>query len=333
MFDLGERFVSQNDVRQESGNDLHTHDLGAQPRRRSEMVLPSIERDVPDEHSDQTSLHGETGQVNPLGSYQPLRRGLQQLHAPSTINLDDYEELPSSKRRRVDNQQPVSSHGQSRTILVPIEQVDDRRPRYEQLHEAVYRGDREDFFPDKRIVPLPPKGERSRSPIHHQELQLSPPRNQIMRRPGQVADRVEPYPQSRDHYQIPLSRSENVEDLQFYSRANFAPPEYSNDSPCFFQSSQFAPRRLESSDLGFPSRPNDGVIANSDRAYADSDGMTRRLQPFQVDERPMPSRFSEMSINYRQREDDRRPDRVTYLPVTATADLHRHTRPLRGALT
>lgn len=333
VFDLGERFVSQNDIRRENGDDLYGHDFGAQSRRRSEMVLPSIERDIRDEHSDQTSLHGKTRQVNPFGSYPSLHHGTQPLPAPSIINLDDYEELPSSKRRRIDEQQPVSSHGQSRTILVPIEQLDDRRPRYEQPHEAVYRGGGEDFVSDKRIVPLPPKGERARSPITHQELQFISPRKQIMRQPDQVADRVEWYPPSRDHYQVPLSRSENVEDLQFPSRTDFAPREYLNDSPSFLQPSHFASRRLERSDSGFPSRHNIGAIANSDRAYAESDGMRSRLQTLGLAERSMPSRFSDMSMDYTPREDDRRPDRVTYLPVTAMADSHRDPRPLRGALT
>ena len=333
VFDIRERFVSQNDVRGENGDDFLAHDFGVQLRQRSEMVLPSIEREIRDEHSDQTSLHGKTRQVNPFGSYPHLHRGMQPLPAPSIINLDDYEELPSSKRRRIDEKQPVSSHGQSRTILVPIEQLDDRRPRYEPPHEAVYRGGREDFVSDKRIVPLPPKGERARSPISHEELQLISPRKQIMRQPDQVADRVDWYPPSRDHYQIPLSRPENVEDLQFPSRTDFAPREYLNDSPSFLQSSQFASRRLESSDSGFPSRHDVGAIANSDRAYADPDGMRSRLQPLGLAERSMPSRFSDMSIDYTQREDDRRSDRVTYLPVTAMADLHRHPRPPRGALT
>lgn len=332
VFDLGERFVSQNDFRRENGDDFYAHDFGAQSRQRSEMVLPSIERDIRDEHSDQTSLHGKTRQVNPFGSYLPLHRGMQPLPAPSIINLDDYEELPSSKRRRIDEQQPVSSHGQSRTVLVPIEQLDDRRLRYEQPHEVVYRGGGEDFVSDKRIVPLPPKGERARSPISHQELQLISPRKQTLRQPDQVADRVEWYPPSRDHYQIPLSRPEDVEDSQFPSRTDFTPREYFNHSPSFLQSFQFASRRLESSDLGFPSRHNVGAIANSDRAYADPDGMRSRLQPLGLAERSMPSRFSDMSIDNTQREDDRRPDRVTYLPVTAMADVHQHPRPSRGAL-
>lgn len=332
VYDLGERFVSQDDVRRENGDDFHAHDFEARSRQRPEMVLPSIEREIRDEHSDQTSLHGKARQVNPFGSYPPLHRGMQPLPAPSIVNLDDYEELPSSKRRRIDEQQPVGSHGQSRTILVPIEQLDDRRPLYEQPHEAVYRGGREDFVSDKRIVPLPPKGERARSPISHQEFQLISPRKQMMRQPDQVADRVEWYPPSRDHYQIPLSRSENVEDLQFPSRTDFAPREYFNDSPSFLQSPHFASRRLEGSDSGFPSRHDVGAIANSDRAYADPDGIRSRLQPLGLAERSMPSRFSDMSIDYTQREDDRRPDRVTYPPVTAMADYHRHPKPSRGAL-
>lgn len=40
-----------------------------------------------------------------------------------------------------------------------------------------------------------------------------------------------------------------------------------------------------------------------------------------------------MSIYYRHRDEDRRPDRVTYVPCTTTADVHRHSRPSAGALT
>ena len=252
--------------------------------------------------------------------------------APSIVNLDDYEKLPNSKRRRIDNQQPVGSYGPARTILVPIEHIDDRRPRYERSHEAVYRDDMGHLISDKRIVPLPPKEERARSPISYQEPQLSSPRKQIKRPLDQVADPVERFPRPRDHYQIPLSRSENVEDLQFPSRAIFAPTEYSNDSPSFFDSSQFASRHLESSEPGFPSRHDVGVIANSDRAYAASDGMTRRLQPLEVAEKSMPSRLSDLSIDGRQREGDRRSDRIIHLPFTAASDFHRHTKPSTGAL-
>lgn len=330
-FDRGERFVSQNDNGQEDVNHLYTRDFEMRTRRRSEMVLPSIERDLPDEHSDWTSLHGKKRHVNPSGSDQTFTRGIPQLPAPSIIDLHDYGELPNSKRRRIDNQQPVCSHGQARTMLVPIEQIDDRRPRYERPHDALYRNDTGHTVLDKRIVPLPPKDERARSRISHQELQLLSPRNPIKRCPDQVADHVERYPRPHDHYQIPLSRSENVENLQFPSRASFTPQEHSKDSPSFFESSQFAPRHLESSDLGFPSRHDVGVIANSDRAYADSAGTTRYFQPLEVAERSMPSRFSEMSIDCRQRDGGRMPDCVTYLPFTATTDFPRHTRQSRGS--
>ena len=331
-FDLGERFVNQDNIRQESGNSLYADEFEAPSRRRSEMVLPSIERDIPNEFSDQISLNGRSRQVNPFGPYRPLSRGMQQLPAPSIINLDDYEDPPSGKRRRIDDQQPVNSHGHSRTMLVPLEQIDDHRPWYQRPHETIYRDDGGHSVSDKRIVPLPPKGERARSPIDHQELQLISPHKQSMRRLDHVVDRVERYPQPRDHYQIPLSRAENVEDAQFPSRAKVVPPVYLKDSPSFFQSSQVAPRHLESSDLGVSSRHHVGVIANSDRAYANSNGMTRRLQPSEVAERSTPSRFSDMSINHRQRDDDGRPDRATYLPITGTADLRRHTGPSKGML-
>lgn len=327
----GVRFVSQNGPRQENGNNLYAHDFDPQSRRRSEMVLPSIERDLPDKQGDQTTLHGKTRQVNPFGSYQPLNRGTQQLPLPSIINHDDYEELPSSKRRRIDDQQTLDSYSQGRTILVPIEQIDDRPLRYERPHEAVYRDDKGHFVSDERIVPLPAKEEWARPPISSQELQLFSPRTQMKRRPDQVADRGERYPQPRDHYQVPLCRSENVENMQFPSRAAFTPPEYYNDSPSFFDSSQFALEHHESSDLGFSSRHDVGVIADSDRVYADSNGTMRRFQPFEAAERSMPSGLSDMSNNYRQRDDDRRPDRITYVPFNATADFYRHTKPPTGA--
>ena len=333
VFYQGERLSIQNNPSQKNREDIYPHGLEPQPRRRSDMVLPSIERDLPDNQGDQTSLQGETRQVNSFHSYQPLIRGTQQLPAPSIVNVDDYEELPSSKRRRIDDQQPINAHSQARTVLIPIERIDDRQFRYERPHEAVYRNDAGQFVSDNRIVPLPPKEERVRPIISRQEFQLAPPITQMERRPERVADRGERYSQPRDHYQAPLSRSENVENLQFPSRAFFAPPEYCNDSSSFFESFQFAPRRHESSDLGFSSRHDVGVIANSDRVYADSDGMMRRLQPLEVAERSMPSRLSDMSINYRQRDDDRRPDRDMYLPFTASDDSHRQMKPLTGTST
>ena len=296
------------------------------------MVLPSIERDVLDEHSNQTLLHGQTRQVDVSGSYQPLNREMQQLPAPSIINLNDYEELPSSKRRRIDDQQPFNVHDHARTVLVPIEQMDDRRPRYGRPHEAVYRGETGHFLSDKRIIPLPPKEERARSPISQQELRPYSPHKEIKRRVDHVADPVERYPQPRDHFQIPLSRSENVEDLHFPSRVYFAPSQYSNASPSF-NPSQFASRNFENSELGFPFRHDVGVIANSDRVYADPNKLTRHSQPLKVVERSMPSHFNNMSIGNRQREDDRRPDPVTYLPYTTATDVHRHTRQSAGVFT
>ncbi len=296
-FDQGVRFVSQNGPGQENGSNLYVHDFEAQSRQRSEMVLPSIERDLPDGKSDQLTLHEETRQVNPFGSYQPLNRGAQHLPVHSIVNLNDYEEQPSSKRRRIDDQQPIDSYSQGRTILVPIEQIDDRPQRYEKPREAAYRDGNGHFVSDKRIVPLPPKEERARPPTSNQELQLFSP---------------------RDHYQLPLSRSENVE--------------YYNDSPSFFDSSQFIPRHHESSGLGFSSRHDVGVIAESDRVYAGSNEAMRRFQPWEANERSMPSRFSNMSIDHSWRDEDRRPDRITYVPSIAMADFRRHTRPPTGAL-
>ena len=315
-FDKGERFVGSNDVRHES-HKLHPDDSELQSRRRSEMVLPSIERDLLDEHSNQTLLRGQKRQVNPFGSYQPLNRGIQQLPAPSIINLNEYEELPSSKRRRIDNQQ---------TIFVPIEQMDDRQPRYERPHEAVYRGEPGHSVSDKRIVPLPPKEERARSPISHQERRPYSPHKEIKRRTDNIADPVDRYPQPHDHFQIPLSRSENIENLHFPSRVVVAPPpEYSNASLSFLNPSQFAPRQFENSDLGFPPRHNVGVVANSDRIHVNPDRITGHLQPLEVVERSMPSQFNDLSIGNRQREDDRRPNPLTYLPSTGTADFHRRS--------
>lgn len=331
--DQGERFVSQHDPKRENGNDLYVHDVEPQSRRRSEKVLPSIERDFPDKQSDLTSLYGKARQVNPFGSQQSPNRGTLQYPAPSIINLHDCEELPSSKRRRVEDQRLVEPHSQGRTVLVPIEEIHDRRLRYERPHGVVYRDETEHSASDKRIVPLPPKEERARPPILHQELQLFPPRGQTERRPDEVADRGERYPQPRDHYQVSFSHSENDEHFQFPSRAVIAPPEYYNDSPSFFDSSQSVPRHHESSDLGFSSRHDVGLNTYSDRVYADSDGMMRRVQPVEVAERMMPSRFSDMSINYRQQDDDRRPDCVIYVPSTATAGIQRHTGPLTGMLT
>ena len=329
----GRNFLNVSNSRQEDGVDLYAHNFEPQSHRRFEKVLPSIERDLLDEHSDQTSLHGKMRQVKPLGSYSPLIRGMQQLPARAIINLDDYEELPISKRRRTDVQQPSNFHSQAKTILVPIEQMDDRRPRHEQSREAAYRDDNGHSILDKRIVPLPPKEDRAKSSISHQELQLLSPRKQLIPiRLDSVADRVEWYPQSRDHRQVPLSRSENVEDLQFPSRTVFAPSEYSNDSPSFLDSSHFAPRLHESSDMGSPSRHEVGFVANSDRVYADSNGNTRPLQPSEVVDKSMPSRFSDMSMAHRQRDNDRRTDHGTYLPFTATADLYRNPEPSTGAL-
>ena len=333
ILDEGESLLSQNEPRKGNGNTSNAHLFESQSRRRSDMVLPSIERDLPDKQGDPASLHGITRQVNLFGSYQPPNLGTQQLPASSMINIDDHERLQSSKRRRIDDQQPVDSHNHGRTILVPIEQIDDRRLRYEQPHEAVYRDSTAPFVSDKRIVPLPPKEERARHLISQQESHLSSPQTQMERHPDQVADRGERYLRPRDHYQVSLSHSENVENLQFPLRAVFAPPEYYNDSPSFFDSSQFAPRHHESSDLTFSSRHDVGVIADSDRVNASSDGMMRRVQPLRVAERSMPSRFSDMSMYYRHRDEDCKPDRVTYVPCTTTADVHRHIRPSAGALT
>lgn len=333
VFDQGERFLLRNDPRQNNGSDTYSYDSEPQPRRRSEMVLPSIERDLPDNKGEQTSLQGRMGQMNPFGSYQPLNRGTQQLPAPSIINLDDYEELPSSKRRRIDDHQPINSRSQGKTVLIPIERVDNRQIRYERPNQAVYRNDMGHFVSDKRIVPLPPKEERARPPISRQEFQLVSPLPQAERRPDQVADRGERYSHPRDHYEAPHSRSENVENLQFPSRAVFAPPEYCNDSSSFSDSSQFAPRRHETSDLSFSSRHDIGAIADRDRVYADCNGLMRRSQPLEGAETSMPSRLNDMSVNYMQRYDSRRPDRDTYLPFTASAEFHRHTRLSTGALT
>ena len=296
------------------------------------MVLPSIERDLPDKQGDQESPYGKARQVVSFGSYQTLNRGTQQLPAPSIINLDDYEDLPSSKRRRIDDQRPVDSLSQGRTVLVPIEQIDDHQRRCERPHEAVYRDDTGYSASDMRIVPLPPKEERTKPPVSHQELQQFPPRKQMERRPDEVVDRGERYAQPLDHYRVPLSRSENVEHLQFPSRAVFAPPEYYNDSPSFLDSSSFTPKHDENSDQRFSLRRKVGVNADSDRVYADCDGPMRHLQPLEGAGSSIPSRFSDMSIDHRQRDDDRRPDRVTYIPLNNTTDFHGHTRPSSGAL-
>ena len=329
VIDQNERFVSQNDSRQENGQSRYGHDVEPESRRRSEMVLPSIERDLPNKQGDQTSLYGKARQVDSFDSYQPLNGGTQQLPGPSIINLHDYEEAPSSKRRRVDDQRPVDSLSQSRTVLVPIEQIDDHRLRYEEPHEAVYRDETGYFASDKRIVPLPPKEERTKPPVSHQELQRISPRTQMEWRPDEVADRGERHP--LDHYRVPLSRSENVEHLQFPSRSVFAPPEYHNDSPSFLDSSSFAPENHKSNDQRFSLRHKVGVNADSDRVYAHSDETMRYIQPLEGAGRSIPTRFSDMSIDHWQRDDDRRPDRVSYIPLTTTADFQRPTEPSSGA--
>lgn len=333
VFGQGERLVRQSDPGQQSGGSVFAHDFESQSHRRSEMVLPSIERDVPNRLGDLSPSKAKTRQVNPFGSYQSLNRGTQHLPTPSVIDLDDHEELPRSKRRRFDDQQPVNARNHGRTILIPIDHINDGRVWCERPHEAAYRDDTGNHVSDKRIVPLPPKEERPRPPLSHQELQLVSPLAGMERHADQVADCGERYPQPRNHYQAPLSRSENVENLQFPFHAVFAPPEYRNDSPLFSDFSQSASKHHERSDLDNSSRYNAGAITDSDRVHAASDGIMRRLQPLDVGERSMPSRFSDMSVDHRQCDDDRRLDRVNHLPLTAMADIHRHTRPSPGALT
>ena len=294
------------------------------------MILPSIERDLPIEESDQTSGHDRVRQVNPFGSYQPLSREAQQLPAHSIINVDDYEEPSSRKRRRIDNQQSIDSHTQGKTILVPIEQIDDSWPGYERTHSPVYHDDSEHFVADKRIVPLPPKEERARLPVSYQEPQPLSPRTRVEMRSNQMNDRGDSYPQQRHRYQGPFSRSENVQRSDFPSRAVLTTPEYYNESSSFVDSSKYAPRFHGSSELSVSSRRDVGVIANSDRFYADANGMMHRLQPFEVTQRSMPSQFSDMSIDYRQRNNDRRLDRAAQVPDTTTADVYTHARPSIG---
>ena len=328
VFDQEDRCVGQNDPRQEEIKTLPTHDIDGQSRQRSEMVLPSIERDLPDEQGNRSSLHGQLRQVNPIDPFQPLNRGTQQLPEHSIINLDDYEELSSSKRRRIDYQQPVDSRSQGSTVLVPISQIDDRRVRYERPHEVSYRDDNGRFFSDKRIVPLPPKEERVMPPFSHQELQLFSPRTEMR---GRTDDRGKRDSLPRDHH-VPVSRSGNVENLQFPSRAVFAPPEYYSNSPSFSDSSQFPLRHNECSDQGLSSRLGVSAAEDSERVYADSEGLMRRLQSLEVAERSMPSRFGDMSTDYRQRNDESGADRATYNPFITTADFHRYTRPPPGSL-
>lgn len=330
VFDQDERFVSQHDPGQESVENRNGHDSEPKSRWRSEMVLPSIERDLPKKQGDQTTLNGKPRQVNSFGSYQPLNRELQQLPAPSIINLDDYEELRSSKRRRFDDQRPIDRLSEDRTILVPLEQIDNRRLRYE--HEAAYRHDMGYAALDKRIVPLPPREERMKPTVSRQELQQVPPHTQMKRRPDEVVDRGERYSQPLDYFRVPLSRSENVEHVQFPSRSAFAPPEYMNDSPSFLDSSSFAPRHRENSDQRFSLRPKIGVSADTNRVYAYSDATMGHLQPLDGVEKSIPSRFGNMSFDHGQRDDDRRPDRITRIPLSTTGNFHGHAAASSGAL-
>ena len=330
VYDHGEDFIGQNVSREDSR--LSGHNPEAQPRRRSNMILPSIERDLPDEEGDQTSGHGRLWQVNPFGSYQPLSREVQRLPAHPIIEIDDYEEPSSRKRRRIDDQRSIDPHTQGKTILVPIEQVNDRQLGFDRTHEPVYHDDPEHFVADKRIVPLPPKEERARPSVTYQELQPLSPRTQVEMHLDQMNDRGSNHPQPRHRYQVPLSRSENVQRIEFPSRAVFTPPEYYNDSPSFVDSSQYAPRFHESNDLGIASRRDVGDIAHSDRFYAGPNGMMHRLLPTEVNERSMPSQFSDMSINYRQRDNDRRLGRPAQVPHSNTADVYTHARPSTGVL-
>ncbi|KAM0806053.1 hypothetical protein BDR22DRAFT_465 [Usnea florida] len=308
VYDHGEDFIGQNVSRED--NRLYGHNPQAQPRRRSNIILPSIERDLPDEEGDQTSRHGRVRQVNPFGSYQPLSREVQRLPAHSIIEVDDYEEPSSRKRRRIDDQQSIDSHTQGKTILVPIEQVNDRQLGFDRTHEPVYHDDPEHFVADKRIVPLPPKEERARPPVIYQELQPLSPRTQVEMHSDQMNDRGSIHSQPRHRYQVPLSHSENVQRIEFPSRAVFTPPEYHNDSPSFVDSSQNAPSFRESNDLGIASRRDVGVIADSDRFYAGPNGMMHRLQPT-------------------ERDNGRRLGRPAQVPHSNTADVYTHARPSR----
>ena len=330
VFDHGEDSVGRNVSREDSRR--YGHNLEPQSRRRSNMILPSIERDLPDEEGDQTSGHGRVWQVNPFGSYQPLSREAQRMPAHSIINVDDYEEPSSRKRRRTDDQQSIDSHTQGKTILVPIEQIDDRRHGYERIHEPVYHDDSEHFVADKRIVPLPPKEERANPFVSYQELQPLSPRPRVEMHSDQMNDRGNCHPQPRHRYQVPLSRSENVQRSEFPSRAIMTPPEYCNDSPSFVDSFQYASRFHESSDLGIASRRDIGVIADSDRFYAGPNGMMHCLEPTAVTERLMPSQSSDMSIDYRQRDNDRRLGRPARVIDNTTADVYTHARPSIGVL-
>lgn len=308
------------------------HDSERKWRRCAEIVLPSIERDLSDADHQPKSFPDQTKQ-DPYLLQEDFNPRPRQHSEPFFTEFEGYQESPHSKRRRIADEQRFETHRADKTILVPLERIEDRPSMYGTPVEAVYSAGMRNVASDTGIAPLPSM-KVARSPTSLRQVNTFGQPAQ-MDRQVILEERQQKHVLPRNHFQIPLSR--NREKPQISLHAVHAPLKYHNDSPTILETSHFAPTYYENFDLHSPSRHDISAIPIDDRAFVKSREALQSTQWCGESQRSIPSQFEDLSVNYRQHQKygndmsrDPQTESGLHAVDTAAADDHEYSRQSIG---
>lgn len=309
------RFVTSQELRCEIHDTSYPHPIATSARRQSELVLPSIEGDVPNAKDQQILTPNQLHCVDDFPERNTERRERLRQRA-SSMNLLDGDE-PQMKRRRIDDRQPLDDC-QQRTVLVPLHYGVQESPRMLAGHaETVYYDDVPPMILDKRIIKLPPrKAERYENdqgrihfmtPHRHAENQSFHQMTGKEFGPHYVNTEVHGWPQS------PKSS------IAF-------PPVYDHQSPILLNTS--APSYREVIDQGSSSLLTSAVDEGGARSIPDPYASRGHLHRFEDEGKEMRAKFRDLELDPQHH---RNHDKATILdmntrrPVQAMLQGHRTT--------
>ena len=269
---------------------LYARSFETQPRRHSELILPSVERE-PRSEAQQSFNDAHPQQHNPFALGESINRGMPADSASSQAHLRTHEGPPQHKKRRIDDQQIDDYHGRERVIFMPLQTSEGYQKTRERPTEAVYDQSTRPVTLNNRIVQLLPR-DATRYAGSQGRVQMID-RYEVGE--GQLSHRA-----PRKHVQVPpLSPSASRQPQSLLS-SNLLQSVYDHESPTLLKASKNAPLYREVHDQSPFSRHTSGSAVVDASKATDSYAALARPRRFDNTGKEMRSEFRGMTIEDQQ---------------------------------
>ncbi len=323
-----EPFHNPNDI-------LHPYPSQYLERRHSEVILPSIEGDSLGAREQRSIDDAHQQQVNQLAVGSTTNSSMSRRAVPPEYRLDTPEGSPHTKKRKLNDRQPLKPNERSWNIDMPL----DKRDSHQWLGErhsniiydynaraaSTYQSDVQPFSSDKRIVYLP-----SRDVVSHQRSQRPMSMDPY---PGatesQVVHRV-----PKEQFQVPVPSVGVPRQPQSLSRSVFAQPVNDYDAPAASSATETTPAYRKTLDPSSTLRRASGMVASDERNLPGAYAVVEHPKRLESPAREIRNPFRHLAIDDRRRTEYKSSMReeqvIKHVDYDRTQSSYTSTRPHQG---